>query len=79
MDPTANLKEQLELSKEIQLAFDSENELDVGSCERLAELVLALHEWIIKGGALPAQWQTKREQLTDSLQWTTDEILEREA
>lgn len=43
MDPTANLKEQLELAEKIDLGHGLERDT-----ERLAELVLALHEWIEK-------------------------------
>lgn len=68
MDPTANLKEQLGLSRRITTcADDGHGEADAalgGGCmrcqpdaERLAELVLALNEWITKGGFLPEQWR----------------------
>ncbi len=52
MDPTANLKEQLELAK----SFANGKEHDTDDAARLAELVLALHQWMVRGGALPAQW-----------------------
>lgn len=57
MDPTANLKEQLDLAKEIL-----EGKPLPGAAERLAELVIALHEWLKSGetfGFLPAQWRKK--------------------
>jgi hypothetical protein len=55
MDPDANLKEQLEISREffsetVPFAYRQEK------AERLAELVLALNEWIEKGGFLPSKW-----------------------
>lgn len=56
MDPKANLKEQIELAKQIleiedHCTNDTENVVDLGS--RLAELVLALDEWQRKGGFSP--------------------------
>ena len=56
MDPTRNLAEQLRLAKNIhdRLPF-----LD-GDGERLADLVVALDEWLRKGGALPEPWRTGR-------------------
>lgn len=71
MDPDANLKEQLELAKAINEARDEYdrdgetwsfmqdhewNEQQAERAMRLAELVEALNEWILKGGALPAAW-----------------------
>jgi hypothetical protein len=53
MDPTANLAEQLDLANSI-LHDGVEGPED---SERLAELVLALHDWINKGGFLPNQWK----------------------
>lgn len=55
MDPNANLKEQLEIAR--RLAEREEDELlaETGP-ERLAELVLALDEWLRAGGFLPAAW-----------------------
>jgi len=52
MDPNANLKEILELAGKISIDADSDSELEV----RLAELVMALDEWICKGGFLPSRW-----------------------
>lgn len=71
MDPTANLTEQLELSRDILSPSGGglyESEDDEGNlrhygveeyrrkCDRLAELVVSLHEWMLKGGYLPGQW-----------------------
>jgi hypothetical protein len=55
MDPTANLREQMQLAHAM-LANDSEH-IDTGDAVRLAELVVALDQWIIRGGALPNQWR----------------------
>jgi hypothetical protein len=62
MDPDANLEEQLSLAQSI---IEGDNVDPEGhhvapspeDAERLAELVLALHEWIQKGGAMPAVWE----------------------
>jgi hypothetical protein len=55
MDPNANLERQLILAQRI---VDSYNEdgLKVDA-EELADLVLALNEWIKKGGFLPKEWK----------------------
>ena len=50
MDPDANLKELLEQSRAWQ-----ETET-TSSADRMAELVIALDEWIRKGGFLPQVW-----------------------
>jgi hypothetical protein len=66
MDPDANLKEQLELAKKLQDAGEMEflpgkaDELP-NDAARLAELVLALDEWLRtvdggKDGFLPRRW-----------------------
>lgn len=58
MDPDANLNEQLELAQAI--ADEDEDSDRIESAEngqRLADLVLALHEWISKGGFLPTAWR----------------------
>lgn len=65
MDPTANLKEQLALSAKIQRAYDSSDvtnytsklETMADDANRLAELVIALNEWIQRGGFLPITWK----------------------
>ena len=54
MDPNANLEEQLELAHKLLLCDYGERPFDA---ERLAELVVALDEWIRKGGFLPARWR----------------------
>lgn len=59
MDPDANLKEQLELAQEI---VDSEDTGFNHQAEawRLAELVLALNEWMCRGGFSPEAWQVTK-------------------
>ena len=63
MDPNANLREQLELAQEIvkRAASIEQQDMTLSPAEqnalRLAELVLALDEWIRKGGFLPRQWK----------------------
>lgn len=52
MDPDANLDEALELAVVLERYEDDD-------ARRLAELVLALNEWISRGGFLPAAWQRK--------------------
>ena len=59
MDPNANLEEQLRLARQfIERADRGRAErFHSGDTLRLAELVQALDEWIVKGGFLPARWQ----------------------
>ncbi len=54
MDPDANLKEQLELAVRLQESWE---EMDAFAVHRLCELVLALDEWIKRGGFLPQTWR----------------------
>lgn len=53
MDPNANLAEQLRIAKRI--LFDDEDASP--DAERLAELVLALDEWISNRGFMPRVWE----------------------
>lgn len=63
MDPIANLRSQRELSREIIRLWDNCNDdgtLSAGRClvvaehaNRLAELVIALDEWLTSGGFSP--------------------------
>ncbi len=55
MDPNANLDEQLQLA--LDLLYYAEREPDP---QRLAELVIALHDWIRVGGFLPTAWTHDR-------------------
>lgn len=58
MDPDENLKEQKELAE--QIIGDRSFTVDAVDAHRLAELVLALDEWVSKGGFLPQAWQNKK-------------------
>jgi hypothetical protein len=70
MDPDANLAEQRRLVQQIKARLNgawakAKTEAQIKQVERdmtydgtrLAELVEALDEWIIKGGFLPKRWQ----------------------
>jgi len=58
MDPNANLKEMLELAASIQETYEDEdgNGVDQDDANRLAELILAMHEWLGRGGFKPQAW-----------------------
>lgn len=57
MDPNANLDEQLGLARQlIEDSNDFGGEMTKEDGMRLAELVLALDEWIANGGFLPGRW-----------------------
>lgn len=68
MDPNENLQPQLRVATTIQKIWDDCNEdgtLTVDQSDEvsnqaaeLAELVLAMHGWISKGGFLPRAWNT---------------------
>jgi hypothetical protein len=57
MDPNENLKEQLETADRIIQAVSEERFVHEGEAETLAELVLALDEWLKNGGFLPEEWR----------------------
>ena len=61
MDPTVNIQEQLRIAGLIRECESGGTEECgcVDHAARLADLVLALNEWIARGGALPAQWTGK--------------------
>lgn len=56
MDPNANLREQLEIANRIVDGDDLDVEEWDALRDRLAELVLALNDWITNGGFLPGAW-----------------------
>lgn len=56
MDPNANLKEILELAAIVR---EGEPAYSDDDCIRLAELVIALDEWIAGSGFLPRRWDKK--------------------
>lgn len=63
MDPNENLKSQLELAAKIVKDWENHGpsvhdySIDEEEAAKLAELVLALDEWISrKGGFLPESW-----------------------
>ncbi len=63
MDPTANLKKQIELAKRIikeAEEFAPDEDVEELALE-LAEHVLALDEWIRRGGFLPTRWNREVE------------------
>lgn len=62
MDPTENLKRQLLIANGIldnygAAEYDYERLASDGA--QLANLILALNEWINKGGHMPKQWKDK--------------------
>jgi hypothetical protein len=62
MDPDANLKDQLTLAQRLLRNLEAEPMVSAEEADvmRLAELVLALDEWIRKGGFLPERWRMFR-------------------
>lgn len=54
MDPNVNLEELRELAEEMLVSGCNPEHTNA---TRLAELVIALDEWIVKGGFLPKEWQ----------------------
>ncbi len=68
MDPDANLQEQLEIARSVVRNIEqregnampdlSEAEI-ADAADRLAELILALDEWLRHGGFLPHPWSIR--------------------
>ena len=54
MDPDENLKEQLYLAQRV---LGIPNGYNLHDADRLAELVISLHEWMEKGGMPPKAWK----------------------
>lgn len=59
MDPNAALTEVLTTAQNLQRAIDNERVLDENEVAILVEHVLALDEWLRKGGFLPVRWKTR--------------------
>lgn len=57
MDPDAALAELLDLARAHQAELDDESTSPHADTGRMADLVLALHEWIDRGGYIPTAWQ----------------------
>lgn len=66
MDPTENLKCQLQLTQQIVETIDSSEDIDgdiqalhktARRANELVNLVNSLHKWISQGGVLPDQWR----------------------
>lgn len=68
MDPNANLKEQLALANSILHAWGTDQAVPREDIGHLAELVLALDEWIRKGGSFPTEWA---DSLAKRMRYTT--------
>lgn len=56
MDPDANLIELRSLATATLSAIDNEADLDPDDVDRMASLVIALDEWLSRGGVLPILW-----------------------
>jgi hypothetical protein len=58
MDPTENLRQQLQIARKIIFQYEEVDGDNVSSedANTLATLVCALHDWMQKGGLPPAQW-----------------------
>ena len=62
MDPNANLKEQLMLASRLLYQCENDERNDSNDVGELAELVIALNDWIASGGFLPSSWYLGRTQ-----------------
>jgi len=61
MDPDANLREQLVCADRIARIDERTTDEDrLDEAERLAALVVALNDWLQRGGALPRNWRSQR-------------------
>jgi len=57
MDPDYNRYEQLQLASKLLEATENDRPVKDEDVLRLSELVIALDEWITKGGFLPKAWR----------------------
>lgn len=57
MDPDENLKQQRRISAALMYQIENDRKVEDADVLRLSELVIALDEWIAKGGFLPAAWR----------------------
>lgn len=55
MDPDSNLENQIDIANDILNGNVEEEDL-ADDAAALAELVVALDEWLRRGGALPSSW-----------------------
>jgi hypothetical protein len=61
MDPNANWREQVELATRMQSRGDiRDTTADAEDGLRLSELVVALNDWISRGGFPPDAWDKKK-------------------
>lgn len=60
MDPTENLRMQLRIADRLIEADDKDLRPLPTDAVALAELVIALDEWVKAGGFLPSQWLEAR-------------------
>lgn len=56
MSPNANLREQLEIAARLNALRVVRDKDIMNDGYRLAELIVALNEWIARGGSLPDAW-----------------------
>ena len=59
MDPNANLQEQITLANGIIESAENETGEIILQAIRLAELVLALDEWLTRKGFPPERWMMR--------------------
>lgn len=57
MDPDANLKAQRELVSLLLGDVITDDDSAIHTAVSLAELVRALDEWLVNGGAVPKEWK----------------------
>jgi hypothetical protein len=56
MDPDINVREQLDLATRILRRYDNGGRVGTQDPARLAELVMALDQWLRQGGFTPKRW-----------------------
>lgn len=64
MDPDANLERLLELARALADLDPVESSEETEQAIELAHTVIALHDWLAKGGFLPKDWDLGRNQGT---------------
>lgn len=69
MDPNATLKEILEIAERMISVDDRDAGELIEDSLQLVELVMALDEWMTKGGFLPEKWAARWKGITPVGGW----------
>ena len=60
MDPNQTLNELLDCAERVIYHYDGDGVIDIEDSHTLADGIMALNEWLNKGGFLPDEWYISR-------------------